>query len=105
MQEPNDASVNLPVVRKPDSSLAKEAAKVRSIERAARLAAWNDYIGFAVSKLAGLGGVIVGGLEYLDPDLLRIVLPKPGLVAGVGLALLTGKNLLALIAKLEKGQK
>src|SRR5687768_10540696 len=83
-------------------SLVKDLAKTRSIEREANIAAWNDYIGFGVSKLVGLAGFIVGGIEFLDPGFLSIVLPNPGWIAGAGFAILTGKNVITLIAKLEK---
>jgi hypothetical protein len=90
---------------KPNLALAREIAKVRSIERAATLAAWNDYIGFGVSKLAGMSALVVGGLEYLDPNILTVVVPRPGLIIGAGLALLTGKSIVSLIARLERSNK
>ena len=92
-------------ITKRDLEIAKNDAKLRSIKRAANLAALNDYIGFVVSKALGLTGLVVGGLEYLSPDLLPIVLPKPSFIAGAGLALLTGKGLISFISKLERSSK
>jgi hypothetical protein len=104
--EPNSRTeTSTAIVTKPDPALAREIVKVRSIERAASLAAWNDYIGFAVSRLAGVTALVVGGLESLDPNLLTVVLPRPGLMVGVGLALLTGKNIVSLMARLERSNK
>jgi hypothetical protein len=80
-------------------------AQVRSIERKAQLAALNDYIGFAVSRLAGITALAVGGLESIDPNFLQIVVPRPGLFVGVGLAMLTGKSVVSLIARLERSNK
>jgi hypothetical protein len=99
---------NLPI--HPDSPLSRKDVKtaklkeqVRVIERHSKIAAWNEYVGFFVSKGVGLAGLLIGGLEALDPNVLHITLKNPEIVAGVGLALLTGKSVLTLIAKLEKG--
>jgi hypothetical protein len=99
------ASDSLSVLSKPDLALARETAKVRAVERAATLGAWNDYVGFGVSKLAGISALIVGGLEYLDPNTLTAVVPRPGLIIGTGLALLTGKNIVSLVARLDRSNK
>lgn len=96
---------NLPAVRdvtKKDVQSAKNRQQIYSIERQGKIGAWNDYIGFVISKGLGLAGLIGGGLELLDPSILTITLPYPALVAGAGLALLTGKNIITLIAKVEK---
>lgn len=112
MLQSDDAPRNLRVLSKPDAAAlakqvakARSAAKVRSIERAEKIAGWNDYIGFAVSKIAGIGALVVGGLECIDPNLLTIVVPRPGVVIGAGLALLTGRNIVSLIARLERSNK
>lgn len=83
-------------------AIARLTSEERRIHRQANLAAWNDYIGFSVCKVAGVIGCLVGGLEVLDPSYLSITINKPGLLVGGGLALLTGKSLVSLIAKLEK---
>ena len=85
--------------------LAQRIEQVRSIERRGRIAAWNDYIGFGVSKVLGTVALLVGGLEYLDPNILHVALKNPGLIAGAGLTMLTGKTLITLIAKLERVSK
>ncbi len=88
-----------------DVALTRNAAKIRSIRRSANIAAWNDYIDLVVSKLLGLTGFVVGGLEYLNPDVLSITLPNPAWIAGAGLALLTGKRLIAFIAQLDRSKR
>lgn len=90
------------VLTKSDVESVKYQEQIRSLERHGRLVAWNDYIGFVVSKLLGLSGLVIGGLEILDPNLLPINLENPKIVAGIGLALLTGKSIVSLIAKTEK---
>jgi len=79
--------------------------RIRLIERRANIAAWNDYIGFAVSKALGLLGLVVGGLAYVDIHVLPVTVKNPGWIAGAGLAMLTGKSLITLIAKLERVSK
>jgi hypothetical protein len=46
--------------------------------------------------------VIVGGVELLDPNFLTINLKNPELVLGAGLAFLTGKSVLTLVAKMVR---
>lgn len=112
MAQPDDAPHNRALLSKPDAAAiakqvakARSAAKVRSIERASKLAAWNDYIGFAVSKVVGVGALVTGTLEYIAPNFLNVVVPRPGLVVGAGLALLTGRNIVSLIARFERSNK
>ncbi len=88
-----------------DVKSAQNRERIRSIERRGTLAAWNDFIGFGVSKIFGLSGLIIGGIGYVVPSFSPIVVNKPAWVAGAGLALLTGKNVLALISKLERSMK
>lgn len=87
---------------KRDVGVARYKEQIRAIERHGRIAGWNDYLGFVVSKLLGVTGLVLGGLEALDPSILPITLKNPELVAGIGLALLTGKSVLTLIAKVER---
>jgi len=112
LPQSDDAARNLAVLSRPDAAAlakqvakARSAAKVRSIERSSKLAAWNDYIGFAVSKVVGVGALVAGTLECVDPNFLSVVVPRPGLVLGAGLALLTGRNIVSLIARLERSNK
>lgn len=89
-------------VTKRDVEVARYKEQIRTIERRSKIAGWNDYLGFGVSKLLGVAGLIFGGLEALDPGFLPITMKNPELVAGIGLALLTGKSVTTLIAKVEK---
>jgi hypothetical protein len=90
------------MAEKRDVTEARYLQQIKSIERQAKIAACNDYIGFFTSKILGLLGLVGGGLEILDPNLLPIVLTNPYWVAGAGLALLTGKNVINLIARIDK---
>jgi hypothetical protein len=87
---------------KRDVEIARYKERIRAIERSGTIASWNEYISFVISKILGIVGLFGGGLALLDPSLLPFSIPKPGVVAGVGLALLTGKSVLSLIAKMEK---
>lgn len=87
---------------KSDIEAAKLREQLRTIERKGKLAAWNDYVGFGTSKVIGLAGSIVAGLELLDPNFLTINLKNPELVFGVSLAFLTGKSVLTLVAKMVR---
>jgi hypothetical protein len=83
----------------PEVQSARRAAQIRAIERKDRLAAWNDYLGFTVTKIAGFSCLVVGTLELIQPSLLAIGLTKPGAVAGAGLALLVGPKTVNVLAK------
>ena len=89
-------------VTKSDIANAKNKEQIRAIERKGNIKAANDWIGFGVSKATGLGSVVVGGLEWVDPNILPIALERPEIVVGVGLALLAGKGIIDLIAKVSK---
>jgi hypothetical protein len=53
--------------------------------------------------LLGVAALIVGGLEYMDPDILLIALKRPDIVVGAGAALLWGrKGILSLLAKIYR---
>src|SRR5581483_4391818 len=108
MDEQNETNPSLPSEREKLTFTRKDVDSVRyqleieRIKRRERIAALNDYVEFFVSKALGVGGLIIGGLEWLDPNLLPLVLTHPGLIAGGGLALLTGKSILALLAKAKR---
>jgi hypothetical protein len=88
---------------KKDVEEAKRRAEIAAIERQAKIDAWNDYIEFAAAKSLGLAGLIVGGLEYLEPHLLPIVLKRPDVIAGLGVGLLFGKKgVLSFLAKISR---
>lgn len=44
----------------------KRALLIKELERKARIAAWNEYIGFGVSKTGGLLAAICGGLDIVN---------------------------------------
>ncbi len=82
-------------ISKKDVEEARRKAEIAAIERQAKIAAWGDCTDFVTTKLLGLTGLVVGGLEYLSPDTLSLNLTMPGLIASVGTALLFGKSFLA----------
>ncbi|MFL5381047.1 MAG: hypothetical protein ACJ8GN_00850 [Longimicrobiaceae bacterium] len=86
---------------KNDLEDAKREEQIKKIKRQGKLAAANEYISFAVSKMLGVGGLGLGGLELLDPSITPLSLSHPTWVAGAGVALLTGKTVLSLIAKVD----
>ena len=80
---------------------ARRAVQIKEIERKSKIAAWNDYVSFVSSKIGGVGAVICGGLDVLNPSLIPH-LPHPERILGAGLTLLTGKSVLTIIAKALK---
>jgi hypothetical protein len=87
----------------PELKAAKQAAEIRMIERRAQLSAWNDYIGFGVSKVSGFALSGIGISELFSPDYLTIVLTHPSAAIGAGLALLGGPQLTKVLSKIMKG--
>jgi hypothetical protein len=81
---------------------AKFRDQIRRLERQGRLATWNDYTSFYVSKAIGAGAMILGGVDSIAPTFLPTHFSKPGIVFGTGVALLTGRNVITLVAKLNK---
>jgi hypothetical protein len=81
---------------KQELAAAERAEKIEAIRRKGRLKAWSDYLGFWVSKAAGMTGVAVGGLEIFDPAVIPAVIANPEVVLGAGLALLTSRALLTM---------
>lgn len=77
------------------------ARRIRQIKRNARLNAIDDYIGFAVVKLSGLGSTLCGVLELLNPDLLLIE-TEPGTLLGVGVSLLAGRKAVNFVAAVKE---
>lgn len=82
-------------ISKKDVEVARRKAEIAAIERQAKMDAWDDYADFIMMKLLGLAGLFVGCLEYLLPDALPIKLTAPGLIVGVGVALLFGNSFLS----------
>jgi hypothetical protein len=85
------------VLTKEEYEATKRALEIRKMQRKEAPAALDSYTGFAVSKLAGLVLVVCGGLGIISPSLMHI--PHPAYKFGVGLALLTGKSIVSLLAK------
>jgi|SRR5215469_2012090 len=76
----------------------KRAVELRKIQRKETLAWLEAYTRSVVSKLAGLVGVVCGSLGIVNPTLFPSI-RHPVYFVGVGLALLTGKTVVNLIAK------
>lgn len=103
------ANSSLPALRASDASsnmTPPVSAMVELIEvdkaklEAAKLktATWDHYIGFFTFKASGLTAIAAAASELLNPALIPIVL-DPLSAAAAGIALLTGKSVLGLIAK------
>jgi len=90
-------------ISKKDVEVARRKAEIAAIERQAKIDTWNEYIEFATAKLLGVAALVVGGLEYVDPNTLPIALKRPDIVVGAGAALLWGrKGILSLLAKIHR---
>jgi hypothetical protein len=87
---------------KQELDAAKRDRELRKQQRLARLDDWNAYSEFAVSKILGAGGLFIGGLEVIDPNLLPLVLKHPEWYAAGGIALLTGRSVLRIVAKIPE---
>jgi len=86
---------------KEELAAAKRGLQIKDLQRKARIAAWNEYIGFGVSKAGGLAAAVCGGLDLLNPALIPHI-PHPEAFLGGGLALLTGKSIVNVLSKLLK---
>jgi hypothetical protein len=86
---------------KEELASAKRDLQIVELQRKARLSAWNDYISFGVSKGSGLTATVCGGLDLINSSLIPHV-PHPEMFLGAGLALLGGKSLVGIFAKLLK---
>ncbi len=77
-----------------DEALRKkyETNELKGKVRAQALRKWEDYLGFAASKITGVGALISGGLEFVDPNILPIIMAEPTTAIGVGLGLLVGRK-------------
>ncbi len=90
-------------ISKKDVEVARRKVEIAAIERQAKIDNWNEYFGFVAAKLFGLAGLIVGGLEYLEPHILPFDLKRPDVIAGFGAALLFGrKRVLTLLVRVNK---
>ena len=77
----------------------KREGELIEVLRKAKLAAWNDYVGFAVSRGAGVASILCGALDIVRPNLIPNI-PHPEYLLGGGLALLTGKTMVNQISKI-----
>ena len=80
---------------------ASRARRIREIKRNARLNAIDDYIGFAVVKLTGLGTTVCGILELFNPELLMIEM-EPGILLGVGVSVLAGRKAVNFVSAFKE---
>jgi hypothetical protein len=62
-----------------------------------RIQVIEDYTGLIVTKATGIAGVIVGGIEMLDPNLLAIDENKGLYALGIGLALVGGNKVITVL--------
>ena len=90
---------SMPLVTNADLSAAKQKLALDRV-RQARI---NSWIGFGVSKLSGVAGVVAGGLDILDPSVLPHALQQmhhPQAILGASVALLCGNATTSLLRKL-----
>jgi hypothetical protein len=92
-------------MKKEELIIVKNEALISSIKRKEKLAALNDYIGFAVTKFSGFVALIVGALEIVNPNFHPITLIPPESVIAFGLALLTGPKVINLLSKVANALK
>lgn len=81
---------------------AKRERDIIEIRTKAKIAAWNQYISFGTSKVAGLTAIVCGGLDVLNPNVIPHI-PHPEYLLGGGFALLTGKSMVSFFSKILKG--
>ena len=86
-------------------TIIKNEMLAQSIKRKEKLAALNDYVGFAATKLSGFAALITGIVEMSNPDFNPITLIPPESVVAFGLAMLTGTKVINLIAKVANSLK
>jgi hypothetical protein len=91
-----------------DLAAAERAARVaaltrqmKSAERGERIAAINDYTALVVTHLLGIAGIVGGALAWIKPTYLPLNQREGLYVLGGGIALLTGRKVLAQLAKLN----
>jgi hypothetical protein len=86
---------------KEELASVKRDLQIVELQRKAKLAAWNEYISFGISKGSGLAATLCGGLDMVDSSLIPHV-PHPEMFLGAGIALLGGKSVVGILAKLLK---
>lgn len=88
------------MVTKEEITAAKLKVEKDRLVRRAKMRAIGEWTGFAVSKLVGVGALTTGVLELALANFHPITLLPPESVLTGGLALLAGKQVIGLIAKL-----
>lgn len=83
-----------------DVERARREAKIAEIQRNETVEAWETYSRFWAKNIFGTAFSITGGLEILTPEVITATIPEPHIVLGVGIATLTGKNVIRRIAKI-----
>ena len=74
---------------------------MKQCRRRDRIAAWSDYTTFLTAKAIALTLVVCGLLDIVRPSLIPSI-QHPETFLGGGLALLTGKGVLSVVAKALK---
>jgi hypothetical protein len=84
---------------------AKREAELRKVRRSVMFEATNAWIWFGISKLAGLAGVVIGGLALFEPEHLPSQLPHIAPLNWLfgGVALLSGKAIARKAADFFEG--
>jgi hypothetical protein len=96
INEPNQSVSNSKLVK------LKEQLEEKVILRSNFFDMIEDYIGFFIIKLTGLGLWIISIFEYFKPDFLLIEIKNPEITFGIGIALLLNKVLLGRLIRLIK---
>ena len=76
----------------PDTTSVKQEIEIQTLKRSARLEKIEDIFSFIVTKSTGVILLASGLFEIIFPNIITAVLPEPMGLAGVGLALVTGKK-------------
>lgn len=81
----------------------KTENELRRLKLQGTLQAIESTLNFVAVKSAGGTLLASGLLEFLSPDLISAILPQPLGVAGIGLALLAGKQGARILLKAAEG--
>ena len=85
------------------AEVKEESAKGKLEKVKEQIEIWDRYIGFVTLKIASCVAIVIGGLEFLYPNVLSAVIENPERLIGAGLALLGGGRVIeALIPFLPK---
>ena len=80
--------------------IGKEIAKGERELATEKRSRMDDMLSWSLSKIIGVGALSIGAIEYLDPAILDVVLKEPLSVAGAGLGLLVGKEVISRFTKM-----